>query len=199
MYFHESNQWTCVAAWPLYDKSDKFVNFVGVVAQSLQRQVQDGNCLSNYYMILHNGSFHGPPDQLTDLKRPTPSVKVQRAAQEAGLDFIFRRLLSPQCNPTEYVFSSIKRAVRRHRQHLWPRYKSPFMICNRMQLLTLLNIACAFPKKNTIMLWPKWRFKATIQSTRTVFPEMGFHYPICAEHCILTSIFAIECLASTSG
>ena len=111
---------SCVVCFAIYPQSmtcDKFLHFLDTIGQSLRTNsiVGEANSTQHYSIILDNGPFHGPPGQLANPNRPTPTfVKVQAKAAANFLELIYMRPLSPQFNPTEYVFSLIKRGVRKN-------------------------------------------------------------------------------------
>jgi len=110
---------SCLVGYALYDKSmtsDKFLDFMHVMAQGWRSgsETKTGSEITPMNVILDNGSFHGPPGSLVNPHRPTPTVStVQSRANQLGIKFLYIRPLSPQFNPVEYVFSTIKRAIQR--------------------------------------------------------------------------------------
>ena len=102
---------TCIVSYALHDgsmNSQKFLQFIPTMRQGFD------NFDVPFHIILDNGSFHGSPLQLANPLKPTPLVsKIQDEMRRMNLKFIFMRPFSPQFNPTEFIFSSIKRFVRR--------------------------------------------------------------------------------------
>ena len=112
---------SCIVGYSLYDKSmtaAKFLHFLKVIRVGLNNSTEnDANQAYEtkdqpFYIILDNGSFHGPPGSLVHSHYPTPTVaKVQETADSLQLKLLYMRPLSPEFNPVEYVFSLVKRSV----------------------------------------------------------------------------------------
>ena len=149
---------SCVVAYAIYPKSmtsDKFLHFLNIIGESLPNITSsndEDNVDYSHYMILDNGSFHGPPGKLVNPAKPTSIVsKIKAKSESICLKLIYLRPLSPQFNPTEYAFSLIKRAVRK----VCPRNQQELVIAieSTIQKLDSIHISNTFKhciKESTI-------------------------------------------------
>ena len=104
---------SCVVGYAIYPKSmtaERFLHFLQIIRLGLDNNDQNDE---EFSIILDNGSFHGPPGSLVNPVRPTSIVsRVQELSNNLKIKLLFMRPLSPEFNPVEYIFSTIKRSVR---------------------------------------------------------------------------------------